>query len=129
MKSRALLLSLALVLLTGAGLLFQPAEAGERDARVPADSPLPPLLDEIGRDYPLPVEPQRLENAAFDAMLHGLDPHSNYYDPQTYARMNEDQEGHFSGVGLLVNKRKGEPVMVISPVRDAPGFTAGILAG
>ncbi len=128
-NTRAPLFFLALALLTGAGLLLRPAEAGERDAKLPERSPLPALLDAIGREYPLPVEPNRLEDASLDAMLHGLDPHSNYYDPPTYARMNEDQEGHFSGVGLLVNKRKGEPVMIIAPVRDSPGFTAGILAG
>lgn len=115
-------------MLAALGLVFAGTAEAAGD-KLPESSPLPALLDAIQLHYPLPIPPNRLENAALDTMLHGLDPHSNYYDPATYARMNEDQEGHFSGVGLLVNKRKGEPVMIMAPVRDTPGFKAGILAG
>lgn len=129
MLRRLLLIAAALALLTAAGFALAPSARAEADAAMPANSPIPALLAAIDNDYALPVVPYRLENATLDGMLHSLDPHSNYYDPPTYTRMNEDQEGHFSGVGLLVNKRKREPVLIMAPVRGTPGFRAGILAG
>ncbi len=118
----------AVAVLTALGMVFANSAEAAGD-KLPESSPIPALLSAIEQHYPLPIPPHRLENAAIDTMLHGLDPHSNYYDPPTYARMNEDQEGHFSGVGLLVNKRKGEPVMIMAPVRGTPGFKAGLIAG
>ena len=129
MLRRLLLLTAALALLTAAGFALAPSAGAEADTAIPVNSPIPALLAAIDNDYALAVPPYRIENATLDGMLHSLDPHSNYYDPPTYTRMNEDQEGHFSGVGLLVNKRKGEPVLILAPVRDTPGFRAGILAG
>ncbi len=38
-------------------------------------------------------------DGAIPAMLHVLDPHSNFYDPKAFAQMREEQHGKYYGVG------------------------------
>ena len=47
-------------------------------------------------------------------MLHALDPHSNFFDPKSYALMREDQRGKYYGVGMTVGPRNNK-VIVIYP--------------
>src|SRR5512140_3552210 len=51
-----------------------------------------------------PPDQKRLLEDSLDGMLHGLDPHSNYFSPEAFKDLMEDQEGKFSGLGLLVTK-------------------------
>src|SRR5947209_2203868 len=39
-----------------------------------------------------------LIKSAIDTMLHGLDPHSNYFDPKEYAQLREKQQARYSGI-------------------------------
>lgn len=77
-----------------------------------------------------PVKAEDLTGDALDGMLHSLDPHSNYYAPDVFKDLMEDQEGKFSGLGLLVAKPGANaPLLVVSPVPDTPAWRAGIRAG
>lgn len=67
---------------------------------------------------------------SLDGMLHGLDPHSNYYSPQVFKDFMEDQEGKFSGLGMLVAKPSAtSPLLVVTPIPETPASKAGIRAG
>lgn len=73
---------------------------------------------------------QDLLSDSLDGMLHSLDPHSNYYSPQTFKDLMEDQEGKFSGLGMLVAKPSAtSPLLVVNPIPDTPAWRAGIRAG
>src|SRR5208283_1361207 len=61
-------------------------------------------------------------------MLHALDPHSNFFDPKSYAAMREDQRGKYYGVGMTVGPRNNK-VIVIYPFEGTPAFKAGIHPG
>jgi carboxyl-terminal processing protease len=61
-------------------------------------------------------------------MLRVLDPHSNFYDPKSYAKMREDQRGHYYGVGMVI-QQQGTKVYVITPYENTPSFRAGIRPG
>jgi carboxyl-terminal processing protease len=61
-------------------------------------------------------------------MLRVLDPHSNFYDPKSYAKMREDQRGHYYGVGMVI-QQQGAKVFVITPYENTPSFRAGIRPG
>jgi carboxyl-terminal processing protease len=61
-------------------------------------------------------------------MLRVLDPHSNFYDPKAYAKMREDQRGHYYGVGMVI-QQQGNKVFVITPYENTPSFRAGIRPG
>lgn len=71
-----------------------------------------------------------LLKAALDGLLKGLDPHSAYYPPEVYRDLLEDQEGKFSGLGLLVTKPSAtSPLLVVTPIPDTPAYRAGVRAG
>lgn len=71
-----------------------------------------------------------LLKASLDGLLKGLDPHSAYYPPELYRDLMEDQEGKFSGLGLLVTKPSAtSPLLVVTPLPDTPAYRAGVRAG
>src|SRR5246500_3958120 len=67
-------------------------------------------------------------DGAIPGMLRVLDPHSNFYDPKSYAKMREDQRGHYYGVGMVIQQQQNK-VFVITPYENTPSFRAGIRPG
>jgi len=83
----------------------------------------------IEDNYAEPVNPDKaIYNGAIPGMLHALDPHSNFFDPKSYALMREDQRGKYYGVGMTVGPRNNK-VIVISPSPETPAYKAGIHPG
>ena len=86
----------------------------------------------VEQNYAEPVAGDKAEAAIFDGaipgMLHVLDPHSNFYDPKAYARLREDQRGHYYGVGMVI-QQQGEKVYVVTPYEGTPSYRAGIHPG
>ncbi len=80
-------------------------------------------------NYAEPVNPDKaIYNGAIPGMLHALDPHSNFFDPKSYALMREDQRGKYYGVGMTVGPRNNK-VIVIFPFVGTPAYKAGIHPG
>ena len=52
----------------------------------------------------VPPKKEDFLSGSLDGMLHGLDPHSNYYPPDVFKDLMEDQEGKFSGLGARVER-------------------------
>jgi carboxyl-terminal processing protease len=71
---------------------------------------------------------QQLVHSSLKGMVKRLDPHSEFLDSTGYQRLQDDTEGQFGGLGLVVAMRDGW-VTVVTPMDDTPGFRAGILAG
>jgi carboxyl-terminal processing protease len=71
---------------------------------------------------------QQLTYAALKGMVGSLDPHSEFLDPADYQELQDDTEGQFGGLGLVVIMKDGF-VTVVAPMDDTPGSRAGILAG
>lgn len=69
-----------------------------------------------------------LVNGAISGLLEQLDPHTNYYDQDSYQTMKEDQHGAFYGIGIIVGSQNGR-LTVVSPMAGAPAAMAGIKAG
>jgi len=91
----------------------------------------------VEKNYADPIHGDRADTAIYDGaipgMLHVLDPHSNFYDPKAYARMREDQRGHYYGVGMMIQQQRDpqgkDHVIVITPYENTPSFRAGIHPG
>ncbi|HUD71431.1 MAG TPA: S41 family peptidase [Dongiaceae bacterium] len=67
---------------------------------------------------------------AIRGMLRTLDPHTNYLDADDYRHMVEEQQGSFSGLGIVISKPSTDkPLTVISPLEGTPAWNAGIRAG
>jgi carboxyl-terminal processing protease len=86
----------------------------------------------VEKNYAEPIAGDKADTAIYDGaipgMLRVLDPHSNFYDPKAYAKMREDQRGHYYGVGMVI-QQQGTKVFVITPYEDTPSFRAGIHPG
>ncbi len=68
----------------------------------------------------------KLSEAALKGILGSLDPHSEYMNAKDYNRLNEEISNEFGGIGVQVELRKGN-VVVIAPIAGTPGARAGIL--
>jgi carboxyl-terminal processing protease len=86
----------------------------------------------VEKNYAEPIDGDKADTAIYDGaipgMLRVLDPHSNFYDPKAYARLREDQRGHYYGVGMVI-QQQGNKVYVITPYEGTPSFRAGIHPG
>lgn len=86
----------------------------------------------VEQNYAEPIQGDKAEAAIYDGaipgMLRTLDPHSNFYDPKAYARLREDQRGHYYGVGMVIQQQDNK-VYVVTPYEGTPSFRAGIHPG
>lgn len=86
----------------------------------------------VEQNYAEPIQGDKADLAIYDGaipgMLRTLDPHSNFYDPKAYAKMREDQRGHYYGVGMVIQQQNNK-VYVITPYEGTPSFRAGIRPG
>ncbi len=83
----------------------------------------------VEQNYAEPVDSDKaIYNGAIPGMLHVLDPHSNFFDPKSYALLREDQRGKYYGVGMTVGPRNNK-VIVIAPFVGTPAYRAGIRPG
>jgi len=86
------------------------------------------VLAVVEQAYVVPVDNQKLIEAALAGMMTALDPHSNYLAPDGFADLQERTSGEYSGVGLTITA-EGGLVKVISPMDDSPAGRAGVQAG
>ena len=66
--------------------------------------------------------------AALKGAVGKLDPHSEFLDADSFQQLQDDTQGQFGGLGLVVAMRDGH-VTVVAPMEDTPGARAGILTG
>ena len=131
---RSLLLVVFIILLCGAlGAVFgqrisgntQNSDADIRDSL----REFTQVYDVVEQNYAEPVNADKaIYNGAIPGMLHVLDPHSNFFDPKSYALLREEQRGKYYGVGMQVGPRNNK-VIVIAPFVGTPAYRAGIRPG
>lgn len=73
------------------------------------------------------IDKKVLLQGALRGMVEALDDqHSSYFTKDQLANFKEDIKGKYVGVGMVVQKKKNEPLLVVSPIEDGPGFKAGM---
>ena len=86
----------------------------------------------VEQNYAEPIEGDKADTAIYDGaipgMLRVLDPHSNFYDPKSYAKMREEQHGRYYGVGMTIQQQNNK-VYVLFPFEGSPAFKKGIHPG
>jgi len=86
------------------------------------------ILNYIEENYVDSVDKKALIDAAINAILQELDPHSYYITPEEFAEMQEPMEGNFEGIGVEFMIQK-DTLTVVTPLQGGPSELAGILAG
>lgn len=96
----------------------------DKDSRRKIDE----VLDYINEMYVDNPDQKKLSEAAIEAMLHELDPHSVYIPAEDLQAANEDLEGEFEGIGVEFNIIK-DTIIVVSALSGGPSEQLGIKAG
>ena len=73
------------------------------------------------------VTKKSLMQGALRGMMESLDdPHSVYFTKEEMRSFQEDIKGKYVGVGMVIQKKVGEPLTVVSPIEDGPAYKVGI---
>lgn len=86
----------------------------------------------VAQNYAEPLTGDKPDDVIYDGaipeMLRTLDPHSTFYDPKAYARMQEDESGKYYGVGMVIQPQNNK-IVVVYPFEGSPSFKAGLRPG
>ena len=131
-KRGVIVLVLVLAISAILGGLYGPSvratAAGQSDTQDSVKS-FTHVLSIVERNYAEPVDTDKvIYDGAIPGMLRVLDPHSNFFDPKQYALFKEEQQGKYYGVGMTVQQRENQTV-VLSPFVGSPAYKAGIRPG
>lgn len=94
----------------------------------------------VEQNYAEPINPDKAifgtpstGLGAIEGMLRTLDPHSNFFDPRAFARLREQMQGKYYGVGMRIQGRPGKlgklVTVVLLPIPGSPAFRAGLRPG
>ena len=121
---------LALNLFAGARVYLGSAGAAQKESVYPSLELFSLVLEKVRRDYVDggKLTYQELVYGALKGMLNTLDPHSEFMEPEKYKELQNDTQGAFGGLGIVVSVKDGF-LTVVAPMEDTPGFKAGILSG
>ena len=134
MKRRLLygvvVIALSINLLIGARVYLSAAQPTDKDSAYPNLELFSYVMERVRKDY---VDGQNLKYqdlvyAALKGMLNTLDPHSEFMEPEKYKELQNDTQGAFGGLGIVISM-KDNSITVVAPMEDSPGFKAGILPG
>ncbi|MFO0617013.1 MAG: S41 family peptidase [Polyangiaceae bacterium] len=128
--------AIALVAAFAGGALTNQLLTGARSAHADSQKESPyAQFDQMGRvlaviehGYVDTPGQEKLLDGAIKGMVAELDPHSSYMTPDEYADFQSDTEGKFGGIGVEVDDRDGD-VIVVAPIEGSPAFRAGIKSG
>ncbi len=123
-----LVTALSVNLLIGARVYLTTAQAAEKDSAYPSLELFSYVMEKVRKDY---VDGQNLTYkdlvyAALKGMLNTLDPHSEFMEPEKYKELQNDTQGAFGGLGIVISM-KDNFITVVAPMEDSPGFKAGII--
>jgi len=75
------------------------------------------------------VDQEQLFDAAMNGMLHSLDAHSTYLDPDTFKRFEQDLEANYGGIGAYVDQDRSDGLFTIThPIYSGPAYRAGLMS-
>lgn len=87
------------------------------------------IMDILSENYvgDKTVDRKMLLHGALKGMTESLgDPHSNYFTKDNMEDFKEDIKGKYAGVGMIIQKKPEDALLVVSPIEDTPAYRAGI---
>lgn len=109
------------------GTLFIPATGGSTEI-VETSNKFQTILQMIDERYVDSVDNDLLIESSIQGMIEKLDPHSQYIPAKDLARVNEQLDGHFGGVGIrfLIHD---DSLVATHVLPGSPSMKAGMLPG
>ncbi len=84
------------------------------------------VMNLIRDNYVEDVETKKLVYGAAAGMVRGLDPFSQFLEPDAHKEMKTETEGEFGGLGIRIAIRDGV-LTVITPLPGTPAYRQGVL--
>jgi len=85
-------------------------------------------LQVIGDEYAGDVDYEKATQASIQGMLSTLDPHSIFFPPAEFTKLQEDQDSHLTGIGVTILRHR-DGVYIQSAVQGTPAARAGLRYG
>ncbi len=88
------------------------------------------VMETVRQHYvdPSQTDYRTMVTRALQGMVSSLDEFSEFLTPDDLKVMEEETEGRFGGIGVVVGVREGA-IVVIAPMDDSPGQRAGLMPG
>ena len=86
------------------------------------------ILQQIEENYVDTIDVEAMTDAAVEAALHELDPHSVYLPPVELKESETELAGNFEGIGIQFNV-PNDTAIVLSVISGGPSEKAGLLQG
>jgi len=121
---------LALVAAVAVLVILQVAPGAEkRDESYANFKTLVTVLEQVKRNYVVPVDDEKLFLGAYKGMLAELDPYSQFMTREDVEQLEVDTEGEFGGLGIEITLDQNRILTVITPLEGTPAMKAGVLPG
>ena len=132
MRKSTLLAAALLGVLIGAGTALTCTRLARRNEMLKAEyrdwRKLNLILKVVDDNYVDTVDRQKVSDAAINAALAQLDPHSVYMPPRDLKDSEEDLAGAFDGIGIQFNV-PNDTAVVIEAISGGPAEKVGMMAG
>ena len=86
------------------------------------------VLTAVENTYVDALTPSELVYGAARGAVVGLDPHSDFFDPNDYQQLVNATEGEYAGIGIELSEGQGE-TDIVTVFEDSPAKQAGLLIG
>ena len=85
----------------------------------------------IDKYYLFDEDTTQVEDWIYKGMMFGLnDPYTTYYTAEEYQKLNEDTEGEYHGIGVMISQNRGTGLITVMKVfKDTPAAEAGMRPG
>jgi len=101
------------------------ADGALQDATVRA---LAEAIEQVKAKYVGAIDERKLASDAIRGIIQGLDPFSDYLEPEAYRELKQNNGGKYCGLGMEVGMEAGA-VQVVATFEDSPAFAAGLRPG
>jgi len=122
-RTKIFLLLISGILLTSAALNYNKTFEIAKNIEIFAN-----VYKEINANYVDETDPAQLMKTGIDAMLHQLDPFTNYISEVQIENWRISLEGKYNGIGVRA-KKIGDYVTITEVYKDYPAFKAGLKVG
>ena len=131
MRKSSILIALAGILVGAAGVMTYDRVSGSRKGDEVGYNhwrKLNLILQSIDENYVDTVDCRKVTDAAVEAALSTLDPHSVYMEPQHLKDSEDDLAGNFDGIGIQFNV-PNDTAIVLEVIPGGPSEKIGLQAG
>lgn len=132
---KGFILGLLLMALVSAGGFYAYATRGQ--AKEPGSLTDKKSMDKISYleslidlHYLNEADTEKMKEGMYAGLVNGLeDPYSRYYTVEEYGTLNEETQGHYEGIGVVMQQGEDGLVTLARCYEGAPGEKAGLKAG